>query len=255
MNTKTKVIIVLALIIVALLSMSKISDWATNPKTHEHSIAEIDDKIKTVMELTAGATASSAAISFLPDDQCTPIAQELAELGKYFLIVLSALYLEKYLITVTGFIAFKVLIPIACVVLGIGWLAGKDALNVLAGKIALGALAIYLMVPTSVFISDLIYENYATSIEDTIETAKEVSIEDNESDAYNQLLGWITEAVGKAREYVSNMLTHFIEALAVMIVTSCIIPILVILLFLWLIKLIFGVELTIKLPHTLKRKI
>ena len=33
------------------------------------------------MELTAGATATSAAISFLPDDQCTPIAQEIAELA------------------------------------------------------------------------------------------------------------------------------------------------------------------------------
>ena len=254
MNSKSKVLFVLALILVALLSMSKIADWATNPETHTHSIEEIDEKIKTVMELTAGATATSAAISFLPDDQCTPIAQEIAELAKYFLVVLSALYLEKYLLTVTGFVAFKFLIPIACLLLGIGVLAGKDALNILAGKIAIGAAVIVLMVPTSILISDLIYESYETSIEDTIETAKDVAIEDQESGQYNQLLQWITESVGKARDYVSGLLSHFIEALAVMIVTSCIIPIFVLLMFVWIIKLIFGVDMNVRLPRMIKEK-
>lgn len=254
MDSKSKVLFVLALILVALLSMSRIADWATNPETHTHSIEEIDEKIKTVMELTAGATATSAAISFLPDDQCTPIAQEIAELAKYFLVVLSALYLEKYLLTVTGFVAFKFLIPIACLLLGIGVLAGKDALNILAGKIAIGAAVIVLMVPTSILISDLIYESYETSIEDTIETAKDVAIEDQESGQYNQLLQWITESVGKARDYVSGLLSHFIEALAVMIVTSCIIPIFVLLMFVWIIKLIFGVDMNVRLPRMIKEK-
>jgi len=252
MNTRGKVLLVLALVLVAVLSMSKISDWATNPANHAHSISEIDEKITTVMELTAGATATSAAISFLPDDQCTPIAQEIAELAKYFLIVLSALYLEKYLITVTGFIAFKFLIPIACLLLGIGVLAKKDALSILAGKIALGAMVIVLMVPASILVSDLIYESYETNIDETIETAKDVAIEDTDSPAYNQLLQWLTDSIGQARDYVSGLLSHFIEALAVMIVTSCIIPILVLLLFVWIIKLIFGVDMSVKLPRIMK---
>jgi len=254
MNTRGKVLLVLALVLVAVLSMSKISDWATDPANHAHSISEIDEKITTVMELTAGATATSAAISFLPDDQCTPIAQEIAELAKYFLIVLSALYLEKYLITVTGFIAFKFLIPIACLLLGIGVLAKKDALSILAGKIALGAMVIVLMVPTSILVSDLIYESYETNIDETIETAKDVAIEDTDSPAYNQLLQWLTDSIGQARDYVSGLLSHFIEALAVMIVTSCIIPILVLLLFVWIIKLIFGVDMSVKLPRMMKAK-
>lgn len=252
MNTRGKVLLVLALVLVAVLSMSKISDWATDTANHAHSISEIDEKITTVMELTAGATATSAAISFLPDDQCTPIAQEIAELAKYFLIVLSALYLEKYLITVTGFIAFKFLIPIACLLLGIGVLAKKDALSILAGKIALGAMVIVLMVPTSILVSDLIYESYETNIDETIETAKDVAIEDTDSPAYNQLLQWLTDSIGQARDYVSGLLSHFIEALAVMIVTSCIIPILVLLLFVWIIKLIFGVDMSVKLPRIMK---
>ena len=67
MDIRKKIVFVLALILVSVLSMSKVSDWATNPANHSHSISEIDEKIITVMELTAGATATSAAISFLPD--------------------------------------------------------------------------------------------------------------------------------------------------------------------------------------------
>lgn len=255
MNIKTKVLIILSLILIAVLSMSKISDWATDPENHIHSIEEIDDKITTVMELTAGATATSAALSFLPDDQCTPIAQEIAELAKYFLIVLSALYLEKYLITVTGYVAFKILIPAACVFAGFGWLANRDTFKALSEKLLIGAVAIFLVVPTSVFISDMIYESYETSIDDTIESAKEMSLDDTESEEYNQLLSWLTDSIGKAREYVSGLLSHFIEALAVMIVTSCIIPFLVIIFFIWIIKLTLGIDMYTKVPLLLKKKI
>ena len=40
-----------------------------------------------------------------------------------------------------------------------------------------------------------------------------------------------------------NVLNRFIEALAVMIVTSCVIPILVLFFFVWVTKLILGVDL------------
>lgn len=254
MDIKNKILIVLALILVAVLSMSKIADYATDPNNHAHSISEIDEKIKTVMELTAGATATSAALSFMPDDQCTPIAQEIAELAKYFLVVFSTLYLEKYLLTVTGFVAFKFLIPVACLLLGVGIFAKKDGLRVLAGKIAIGAIAIVFMVPTSILISDLIYESYETSIEETIETAKDVTIENTDSPQYNQFMEWLTNSIGQARDYLSGLLSHFVEALAVMIVTSCVIPILVLILYAWIIKLIFGVDLNAKIPGIMKSK-
>ena len=255
MNIKTKIPVVLALLLVALLSMTKITSWATNLETHEHTIAELDDKINTVMELTAGATASSAALSFLPDDQCTPIAQEIAELAKYFLIVLSALYLEKYMITVSGYVAFKVIIPIACVCLGVGIFAKKDAFSILSAKLAVCALAVFLMVPSSVMVSDMIYANYANSIDATIDTAMEVSIDDTDSGIMEQLVSWLTEAAGKARDYVAGLLSHFMEALAVMIVTSCVVPLLVILLYLWFIKQIFGIDLYTKMPNVFKKRI
>ena len=54
------------------------------------------------------------------------------------------------------------------------------------------------------------------------------------------------EELNSLTESARNSLSNFIEALAVMIVTSCIIPLLVLLFFLWLVKLILGVN--VELP-------
>ena len=41
-----------------------------------------------------------------------------------------------------------------------------------------------------------------------------------------------------------NSLNHFIEAVAVMIITSCVIPMLVLLLFFWMVKIVLDVDLS-----------
>ena len=51
---------------------------------------------------------------------------------------------------------------------------------------------------------------------------------------------------------LENTLNRFIEAIAVMLVTSCVIPILVLLFFVWLVKLVLGVNIT--LPQIGKKK-
>ena len=164
MTVWKKIPIALFLIIVALLSATKISPIAADENTHTHSIEQINREIGSVLKLTAGATAASAGISLLPDDQCTPIAEEFAEMGKYFIVVLSALYLEKYLITIVGFVAFSVIIPLACVLLIIGLFAGNSKLDVLAAKIFVTGIVLYVIIPLSVKTSETIYQNYESNI-------------------------------------------------------------------------------------------
>ena len=53
----------------------------------------------------------------------------------------------------------------------------------------------------------------------------------------------ITGAATAAVEQLKTVLNRFIEALAVMLVTSCLIPILVLLFFAWLVKLMLGIAL------------
>lgn len=111
------IVSILIPLLCALLSFCVIAKYTSSPtmKINAHAIQSLDDKKTTALELTAAATAASAAITLIPGDAGTPIADKLADLSSYFLIVVCAIYLEKYLVTITGLAAFKLLIPIGCI--------------------------------------------------------------------------------------------------------------------------------------------
>ena len=101
------------LVLAARLSIFAAGKRASDPAYHQASIDALAEKQETVLELTAAATAASAAITLLPGDTATPIAEKLADLSGYFLIVLCAIFLEKYLLTITSYVSFTVLPPAA----------------------------------------------------------------------------------------------------------------------------------------------
>lgn len=239
-----KIQIILLFVILALISVTKVAPYTTNPETHAAITNQIDEEIAAVLKLTAGAAGASAVISLLPDDQCTPIANELAELAKYFLVVLSALYLEKYLVVVIGYVSFSAILPIALILLGVGIVLKRSTLKALSVKLSILALAVYLMVPVSVMASRLIYENYEQTIEDTATEADRIIINEDTEDTgiVDRFVNWISNAAVTVTEYVTNLLSRFVNALAVMLVASCLIPTLVILIFVWLIKLLFDIK-------------
>ena len=294
-------IYVVILLIVALLSFFPIAKMASDPARYAKTIAALDEKKKTVMELTAASTASSAAITLIPGDVATPLADKLADISGYFVIVICALYLEKYLLTILGFAAFKILIPIACIILSAGILqkrpAEKENTIKLAIKVAMFGLALFLVVPASVKASDMISATYQDSIDNTLEQARKSAEEleaekngaekgtsgetDEASDGTAAAVGekavtageaaaekaeesqsWWESIVngaksiaGDAKSAAAGLLdefqqtvNHLIEALAVMIVTSCLIPILVILFFVWVIRTLLSVDINIQMP-------
>ena len=103
-----------AAVLVALISFFVVGRYASDPAFYAKTVAALDEKRETVMKLVGASTGSSAAVSLLPGDAGTPIAEKLVDLSSDFLIVIAAIYLEKYLLTILGFTAFKVLIPVAC---------------------------------------------------------------------------------------------------------------------------------------------
>lgn len=236
---------ILVLIIIALVSIVILTPIVTDVDTHAHTIEQIDREIDSVLKLTAGATAASAGISLLPDDQCTPIAQEFAEMGKYFMIVLSALYLEKYLLTTVGFVSFSVLIPLACAFFAFGIIINRGKTKIFSIKLFICAIAVYFAIPLGIFTSEKVYSNYEESIQQTINIAGEISIADEDASAIDKFVSWIENAAGTIVDYVTGLLSRFIEAIAVMLVTSCLIPILVIVFVGWLLKLLFNIDLSL----------
>ena len=60
--------------------------------------------------------------------------------------------------------------------------------------------------------------------------------------------GGVASSVSGAVEWIQGVISNFTEAVAVMIVVSCIIPALVPLFFLWVVKLILGVNADVPMP-------
>ncbi len=248
-------------VLIAALSLFVVSDLVTRPGYTGAMIASIEESREDAMKLAASSTAVSVAITALPGDLATPVAEELSELVKGFMLVLCALYLEKFLISVTGVMSFQWLIPIACGIYVAGFLAKRGTVKKAAVKILCFALAVFLIIPAGSMVSDLIREQYGKTIEETIQSAEncagqmEESVKENDpnSDAGNglsQILDnlqragdTIAKGTSEFMRYLEKLVSSFIEAIAVMIVTSCVIPLLVVLCFVWIFKLIFGVDL------------
>ena len=236
MNLK-KWMIVALLLLLAVISFTRIAPVAADPANHKHSIEKTEEKITSVMTLSGGAAATSATLSLLPGDMCTPIAEQLAELAKYFLLILSSLYLEKFLISLSGYITFMFLIPLACLFFGAAVITGRQSFSRSAVKIALTGIIIFLIVPASVRLSDMVYQTQAAKVNDTIEEYNGLEIEgDADSGLFNEFTSITTETVERITSFIDNLL----ESLAVMIVTSCVIPLLVFVFLIWLVKVIFS---------------
>ena len=251
-KTLSKVLRTLIPLLVAAASVFVIAGYAASPQFHASTISSLDQKTGTVLELTAASAAASAAITLLPGDTATPIADKLAELSSYFLIVISAIYLEKYLTTITGYAAFVILIPAACILLSINVFARKEMIRRIAWKLTVFGLAVALVIPASVRVSDLIDETYSASIQSTINAAIQstdhIAVEEGAEEAaaaegstgIREFISGVKETITGTGDNIKRVLNNFVNALAVMLVTSCLIPILVMMFFIWVTKILIG---------------
>lgn len=232
-----KFALVAVILLAAVISFTIIAPWAANPDNHVSTIEKTENKITAVMTLSGGAAGASATLSVLPGDICTPLATELAELAKYFLIILSALYLEKFLVTISGYITFSVLIPLALVIVAAVIISGNKKFLSLAGKIAIVGFIIYLIVPASVVLSDKIYQTQEDTVAQTIEEYNNLDIS---GDSDSGIIGEITTITTNTIDKVTNFISDLTESLAVMIVTACVVPVLVFVFLVWIMKVMFS---------------
>ena len=251
-----KLLLSAVLVLLAVLSFLFLADRASAPDTHAATVAVIDEKTEDVLKLTASASLASFGVSAIPGDTATPIAGKLADFSEYFLLILCVLYSEKYLLSIIGAGVFKVLIPCACV-LGIVSLWRHPALfRRLALKLTVVGVALYLLIPLSFKVSDLVYGAYRASIDGTIQAAETLTDETapladaaEDKGTVQAILDRLSETTASLTDKAVDAVNRFVETLAVMIVTSCVIPLLVLLFFLWVIRQLTGVDLSASLPR------
>lgn len=268
-NLSKRSTILIILILIALISNLVISKIVTQPSFNAETIKSLDEKKIAVIKLAAAAAASSTALTLIPGDVATPIANQMAELSKYFIIILSAILLEKMLMAVVGYVSFSYIIPIACVLAGIYLYTKTEVLKNLAIKLAIFGIVIFVAIPISIKASDLIYSTHQASVAETIEAVEENNayIEENAEELPEEDKG----IVGKIGNYLSDLTTKmgtgisgiikkgensfnsFLDAIAILIVTTCVIPVVVLFIFAWIIKILFGFDFNARVGSKLQK--
>lgn len=268
-NKKSTRIWIIVLGICFLLSLLVLRPFMQSDRAQSYSINYLNEKEKTVLSTTAASATTSVVLAAIPSDATTPIAEKLADVTGYMAGILVIVYLEKYIVSVAGTFAATWLIPISMALL-IGYLISrKKWLQSIGIRMLLLSALITLIVPLSVTFSKSVESAYqdnmakateALKITDdskTNKTDKESSKESSDSDDSKNVweivqdtLNDVGEKAADAAESVKvnvseitdrvvNAANSFVELVAIMILTSFLVPLITFILFLWALKLIF----------------
>lgn len=230
---------------------------AGTPKRYENTIASIDEELSGVLKLSALTTGISATITAIPGDTGTPIAEHLMTLTTWLLVITVVLFFEKYSLTLIGKLIFIIVLPIIIGTFGAGLLKHSKKILLKSVNGLLIAALIFFAIPISVGLSNEIKETYEFSLDNTLAEAEnaKAKTDDATNDDSDDDKNFIEGAISKVTDAVSstvmggldaaeNFLNTLVESLAVLVVTSCIIPILVLIIFVWIIKKLIEVDLS-----------
>lgn len=179
-------------------------------------------------------------------------------------IVLAVLYLEKYLLTILSTLAFGALIPLAlglfCAALLMhNNLSTSRVMRVAGTRVLVVAAVLLFLVPTSVWVTERVDSMYQSSIEQAETDAAanqdqgQDQVPEGEKNENKGFLDSLIDTVTDAGEALANgaqsitdsvvaQVNNLIEGAVVMIVTSCVIPLLVLVAFLWLGHALLGID-------------
>ncbi len=267
-NKKLQIGFIVALVVLALLSGFVARPHFADTKTWDSTIEVIDQKKGNVLALTTSCVALSAGITALPGDTGTPVAEQLAQLSGNLGIVLAVLYLEKYLLTILWSVGLGILIPFALVLFAIslgihGRWSTSTVIRRVATRVLVVAIIGMVLVPASVWVSQKVDETYRVSIEQAQQKAADAADSDSSktskkktestesknvleqlADGASGLVTSVTSGAKQMTDEIVRQVTDLIEGVIVMIVTSCVIPLLVLAAFLWLGHVLLGIDIS-----------
>ncbi len=250
LEDKNRLILAAVLLLAGVLSFTLIHDLYLKWSYIKYAITYLDNKANTVLALTGASTSASVAITMIPGDIGTPIATQLASISSYSIIVLAAVHLEKYLITMAALLGLRILIPAACVIAAVNEVFLKrTSFSSLSKKLCVFAIALVLVVPASVYLSTTIEKTYdedvMLSIEQTKKEADEIrnTLEQSDQSLWDKVVSTLSGGTREVLGKFENSLNNFVEAISVMLITACVIPIMTFAVLLWLIKALFQIDL------------
>lgn len=226
------------------------------------SLESVESSSDTVMKFSAATLSTSLAISALPDDFGTPLADTLADMNVYFIAILVVLFLEKILIQFGIKAAFTILIPLACLAGAAFVVTKKQMLKGLAVRLCVLGLAVAFVVPCSTHLSGIVAAELTDYVNETIQETEDGADKLEEAmtggEENRSIFEKLSELFQSAINDISDLLLHFqnnirrcMNSIAILILTNCLMPLLTFFILKWILRELF--QIVIPLPPLRRR--
>ena len=247
---------ILSLCLIAAISFFFVTNHLPDTNFIKSSLESVEESNSTIMKFSAATLSTSLAISALPDDFATPLAESFIDLNTFFIGILAILFFEKILILYGIKFAFVLVIPLSCGIGILSILLKKHLLKSFAVRLCILGFAAAFVVPCSTHITNFVAADLIVYVENTIHETE------NGTDKLNDAMDGSTEdktifenlsdLFQTAIHNVSDLLLHFqntirrcMNSIAILILTNCLMPLLTFFFLKWLLKETFNIVLPV----------
>ena len=245
---------ILILVLIGVFSFFVVTSWLPDRDFIQDSLESVEESSNTVMKFSAATLSTSLAISALPDDFATPLADSLADMNIYFIAILVMLHFEQLLIRYGVKLAFAIAIPAACGIGILSILLKKDLLKGIAARVAVLGLAVALVVPCSTHITNYVAADLTAYVENTIADTEDGADKLNEAmeggTEEQTIFEKLSDLFQTAINDMSNLMSHFqntirkcMNSIAILILTNCLMPLVNFFILKWILKETFHIAL------------
>jgi hypothetical protein len=278
-DRKSLKIIVVAII----LALSLAIGWSPlNQASSNVFQGKLTEKTSQATAVMGTSIAAGVAIDAIPVESGKQVAEKIFDIAGYLMVVIGALVAEKILLSFSLIFSFGIIIPIACLLALVFFINRRKVFIDLAIKLCIFAIVFALAIPASVGISLVIDKSFErerkekisqieSKTKDVDKNKEKINKEAEKSQSSNKssdkktvldsagnFIGDIGDSVGdfvtnigkKAKALVSNTIGAAKETLKDLmlitiqwIITACVVPIVTLIGFGFVIKILFGFEL------------
>ena len=219
----------------------------------QNTVDRLEESQNTIMAFSGTTIATSLAISALPDDFASPLASTVSDLNTYFVFMFAVIFVEKLLVVEGIKIALMYIIPIACLLYVLSLLTAREMFKNFGIKLMILGISIIFVIPFSTHFTETVCEDYLDYVDETIAEAdagaakinevmasgnEESSFFDKLSNAFKTAIQSVTDLLN----YFKNVIKKCVNSVAIMLVTTFVVPLLMLMLFRWLLKELFALH-------------
>jgi len=253
MNAKEKLAKILFFVFIAIFSFTVLARKIPETQVMQNTMEHLEHNQNIIMAFSGASLGISLGMSALPNDFGNPPANTISNLNTYFVLLFAIIFVEKLIIIEGTKISLTYIIPAACILYIMAILTTKETFKNMASKFLILGISLIIVIPASTYFTEVTCDNYIAYVTETIEEANaganklnEIMSTSNEDATFFDKL---SEAFKTSIQGIADLLTYFknvikkcVNSVAILIVTNCVLPFMMLLFFRWLLNELFALH-------------